>query len=193
MYIPPVFAQDINYGQSKINPSSPLYFLKATREVLELKLAGTTHIKALRQFEFSIRRIREVNSLAGSPRQDLIEPTLVRYLFHLGEYLNILNLKDAFIAEQAVTQVSRQMNVLQTIYYQVSDPRAQMAIRTTVYRLTQHDQALIKRFNELLIPNQIMDTKIAGCQFLSREASVSALNEVERTVLSERAQKCQNP
>jgi len=48
----PAFAVD-DIGQSKIYPTSPLYFLKSVKEILELKFAPTSEIKAIRYLEFS--------------------------------------------------------------------------------------------------------------------------------------------
>lgn len=190
-----VFAQDINFGVAKINPASPFYFLKSVREILELKFAATTHVKALRQLEFATRRIREVNSLIKTSHQDLIEPTLDRYLFSLEEVTHIFNLRDKMMVEQVSVETSQHMAVLQTIYSQVSEPRAKMAIRATINRLSKFDQEIISKLNLLqLSPDQrIINSKLAGCNFLSKEASNSALNEIERIVISERAQKCLNP
>lgn len=190
----PTYAADL--GQSRINPASPLYFLKSIREILEIKFAGTTQVKAIRQLEFATRRIREVKSLVNDSRQDLIEPTLVRYLSHLDQLIGILNLRDENWISQVSDEISLHMNTLQTVYDQVSHPRARMSIRATVNGLSQWDQKLIDRLNSLnksSLAQKVIISKLVACNFLSKEASSSSLNEVERAVLSERAQRCLQP
>jgi len=192
----PIFAQEDNIGASRISPASPLYFLKSVREILELKFAGTTNIKTLRQIEFATRRIREVKSLVKTSRQDLIEPTLEKYLFHLGELLGIVDLKDPGFVTEVSGNVTAHMNVLQAVYGQVSDRRALMSIRATINSLSKWDQELIDRLNlakKESAAKQLSISKLFGCNFLAKEASSSGLNEVERVVLLERAQKCSNP
>lgn len=191
-YIPPVFAQADSIGQSRINPASPLYFLKSIREILELKFAGTTHVRALRELEFATRRIREVKSLGLSSRQDLIEPTLSRYLFHLNELIGIINLKDDSMVGGVTDAAAAHMNVLQAIYPQVSDQRARRSIRAIINSLSLWDQRLIERLNEPqpLFAQRVLSSKLLGCRFLSQEASSSALNDVERAVFAQRAQTC---
>ena len=188
-----VYAQTDALGQSQINPSSTLYFLKAVREVIELKFAATTNTKAFRQLEFATRRIREVKSLVKTPRQDLIEPTLYRYLYHLQELNGLVNLKDNDSAAQVIDVVGLHMTILQAVYDQVSDLRSRMSIRVTVNRLSEWDQQLIGRLDlvkQTSLIDKVTALKLSGCNFLAREASSPVLNEVEKTVLSERAQKC---
>ncbi|MBI2086253.1 hypothetical protein HYT74_02845 [Candidatus Daviesbacteria bacterium] len=188
-----IYAQEDNIGESQVNPASPLYFLKSVREVLELKFAATTNTKAFRQLEFATRRIREVKSLAKTPRQDLIEPTLYRYLSNMQELNGLVNLKDNDSATQVIDVVGLHMTILQAVYDQVSDLRARMSIRVTVNRLSEWDQQLIDRL-DLVKQHSLVDKvtalKLSRCSFLAKEASSSALNEVEKVVLSERAQKC---
>ena len=185
------FAKDVpDIGYSRLHPASPFYFLKAVRESLELKFAGTTRIRALRQMEFATRRIREVKSLVKTPRQDLIEPTLERYLSHLGEAKGIINLIDA---RRVIEDVTWHMGVLQTVYGQVSDTRAKRSIRNIINRLSGWDGQLISKLNsvsQFSLAQKLAASKLSGCKFLSREASASALNEVERVVLTNRAKVC---
>ena len=180
-------------GESRIHPASPLYFLKSVREALELKFAGTTHIKALRQIEFATRRIRETKSLSKTSHHDLIVPTLERYFWHMGELKEIVSLKDADMVRQVSDIVTYHMNVLQTIYSQISDPRARMSIRSAIHRLAEWDQQFIDKLNLLdqsSLAQKMAISKLSGCNFLSKEASSSALNEVERVVLTGRAKTC---
>lgn len=172
-----VFAQEDNIGTARIDASSPLYFLKSIREILELKFAGTTQIRAIRQLEFSIRRIREVKSLAATTRQDLIEPTLEKYAWHLQELKGTVNPTDWIMVNKVNANMTAQLNVLQEVFKEVSDPKAKRSIRLAIFRISENFAA----------------SRPAVCSFLSKEASLSALNIVEKAVYSERAQKCLNP
>ncbi|MBI2019457.1 hypothetical protein HYS95_02170 [Candidatus Daviesbacteria bacterium] len=191
-YFTPAFAQTSVIGQSRINPSSPFYFLKAVRETVELKFADTSQERGVLQLEFAGRRMREVNSLVSTNRQDLIEPALIRYFGHLEKVKGLVNLKDKAIAKQIIDEVSMHMSVMENIYPQVSNPRARMSIKSTVFRLTRWDQELAERLILLNSPfvDQVRISKLSGCNFLSREASSSALNAVEKGVLSDRANEC---
>lgn len=162
-FISPAYAQGDNIGSSRIDASSPLYFLKSVREILELKFADTNQIKAIKQLEFATRRIGEVKSLAGTSREDLIEPTLEKYAWHLDKLNGNENL-------------SAQMNVLQEVFKVVSDPKAKRSIRLAIFRISE----------------KFVAPRLSACSFLSKEASSSALNEVEKVVLKERADKCYN-
>lgn len=189
----PTYAQEDNLGQARISPASPLYFLKSVREIFEVNFAGTDRVKTLRQLEFATRRIREVNSLANTSRQDLIEPTLYRYLLNLQELGSQINIADADMVSQVGDGVSLHMNTLQTIYDQVSNPRAQMSIKAVVNRLLEWDQKFIDRLDsteKAILISKVKASKLSGCNFLSKESSASALNEVERTVLTSRARAC---
>ncbi len=192
--IHPVYAQDDGIGQSRLTPASPLYFLKSVRELLELKFAGTAHLKAVRELEFATRRIREVKGLVAS-RQDLIEPTLYQYLSHLEIFLGWADLKDPVFAAKVSREISGQMNVLQIVYGQVSERRALMSIRAIVRNVSDWDLKLI---NKLQLSGraeptvEVLVSRLSACKFLSQEASSSALNEVEKVVLLNRAKKCFN-
>ncbi|MBI2330542.1 hypothetical protein HYU94_04050 [Candidatus Daviesbacteria bacterium] len=190
------YAHDDNLGEARIHPASPLYFLKSVREILELKFAGATHIRALRNLEFTTRRIREVKSLVKTSRQDLIEPTLERYWATLSELKGLVNLKDEITVSQVSGAAASQMAALQDIYYQVSDPRAKRSLRTAINRVSEWEQQMIVQLNlfkQYSQAQQVMTSKLSACNFLAQEASNSALNEVEKTVWSQRAQKCLTP
>lgn len=187
------YAQVDSIGQSQINPASPLYFLKSVREILELKFAGTTHVTTYRQLEFATRRIREVKSLSYTSHQDLIEPTLARYLSHLQELDNIANIKDQILAAQITEAVTEHMNVLQNVYNQVSSTVARRSIRATVYRLSEWNSKLASKLsllNKYPLAKQLVESNFLGCNLLAKEASSSALNEVEKAVFKERAKEC---
>lgn len=193
LLITPVYSQEDGIREAQINPASPLYFLKSVREVLELKFAGTTQMKAIRELEFANRRISEVKSLIHTSRQDLIEPTLNQYLFYLGELLGAADLNDAGFAARMSGDAVAHMNFLQTTHNQVSDTRAQRSIRATVNSLTRWDLQLIDRLDKsknASISQTIIVSRLSGCSFFVKEASDSALNEVARAVFSERAETC---
>ncbi len=180
-------------GQSQITPASPLYFLKAVREILEFKFAGTTKVKAYRQLEFATRRIREVNSLVKTPREDLIAPTLEKYAWHLQELGGIVSLQDKDMMGQVSEVVALHMNVLQKDLGQLTNQQAKRSIRLAVFKISEWNQKIISQLN---LPNQastlgkLISVKLLGCNFLSREASSSALNEVEKEVFTTRAEIC---
>lgn len=191
----PVYAAE-NIGVSRITPASPFYFLKSVREILELKFAKTGQQKAVLQLKFLTSRIKEVNSLAKTSRQDLIEPTLESYLSGLNDLIGTAYLSDENMAAQVSGDIIVHMSALQTINGQVSNPAVQRSIRAAVFRLTQWDERLITELTKADQPvfsEQIMKSRLSGCSFLSKEASSSALNEVERAILSERGQKCLIP
>ena len=191
-YISPVYAHGDDIGEAQLNPASPLYFLKSVREILELKFADTTQAKGFRELEFANSRISEVKSLAKTSRQDLIEPTLARYLFHLNELLGKITLKDENMVDKVTDAAIAHMSVLQAIYPQVSEQRARMSVRATINSLSLWDQQLINILSkpQPAFAQEVLTSKLTGCNFLSKEASSSSLNEVERSVFSERAQKC---
>lgn len=186
----PAFAAD--FGQSRISPASPLYFLKSVREILELKFAPTTHIRFLRELEFANRRIREIKSLVNSSHEELIQPTLEKYWSGLGQLIGMSDLRDENQAARVTGSINLHMRLLQEVFTEVSDSKAQRSIRTTIYRLSGWDNSLISKLNTAEHPvfaKQILSSKLSGCRFLSKEASAAA-TETEKHVLSERAQKC---
>lgn len=193
LYITPAFAQGGSLSQFQNNPASPLYFLKGVREAFEIKFAATPRVKALRELEFSMRRIKEVKSLSLSSRQDLIEPTLARYLTNLKDLKNKGIFYDEAVVTQTTASVIEQMQMLLAAYYQVTEPGAKMSLRATINRLTQWDQEFIDKLHALSKPHlaeKVAPSKLSGCKFLSKEASSAALLEVEREVFGERAKVC---
>lgn len=188
----PVFAAD-DIGQSKIYPTHPLYFLKSFREILELKFAPTSEIKAVRYLEFSQRRIREVKALVEARRADLIAPTLEHYLFNLQKVLGLMDLKNEAKAKQVADTVYMHLQYLEDIYAKIDHEAARRAIRTTLFKLSewnrQFQERLDPKFQEMFF-GSLRQSQSKICNFLQKEASSSALNEVEKAVLSERVQKC---
>lgn len=187
----PAYSQNSGIGQSRINPASPLYFLKSVWEIAQLKFAKTTESKAGLQLKFAAANIEEVNSLVGSSHQDLIQPTLESYFSHLKELSGTFNLSNVKMVAEISKAVNLHMNVLQTIYPQVSQDGARRSIRMSIYRLAEWQGNYAAKLSALKEPTEeIISSKLSGCSFLTKEASSSALNEVERVVLSERGQKC---
>ena len=163
-------------GQSRIHPAHPLYFLKTICESLELKFAGTPRTVLIRKLEFATRRLREVNSLAKAGNFELIIPTMEKYSSRIA------SLPDQGIEDQELVLIiennlSNHLEVLQMMNSQIEDSRAKMSIRAAINKIIQRAD---------LTPS----TRLKGCEFLSKEASSSALNEVEKEILLQRAQKC---
>lgn len=188
----PAFAAD-EIGQSKIYPTHPLYFLKSVREILELKFAPTSGIKAVRYLEFSQRRIREVKALVETRHFEMIAPTLEHYLFNLQKVLGLMDLKNKANAGQLLEIISTHERVLDNLYSQIESEPGKRAVRTTLFKLSewnrQFQERLDPKFQEMFF-GSLRQSQSKICNFLQKEASSSALNEVEKAVLSERVQKC---
>lgn len=180
------FAQYNDIGQSQIHPAHPLYFLKTVRESFEMHFAQTPRVKMVRQLEFATRRLREVKSLSRalvvnkvelkSRDQDLIEPTLERYWFHMNTVIQYRP-REEWLTRLLNYTITTHLNQLQSLYEKVDGKRAKMSIRTAVFRLLDNSDIT-------------GDPRVSGCEFLAKEASSSALNEVENAILIERVGKC---
>lgn len=189
----PIHAQEDGIGESRINAASPLYFLTSVREILELKFARTTQAKASRILEFADRRLKEVNSLTNVSREELIEPTLEQYWFYLHELQGKVTLQDEIMTAKVGGEAVKDMDVLLEVYNRVSVPSAKRSVRLAIYRLSQWDQQFADKLilvKQPVLAQKIMDSKLTGCEFLSQEASSSALAGVEKGVFAKRAQKC---
>lgn len=171
----PVFAQENDIGQSLIHPASPFYFLKGIRENLELKFAGTDHIRIFRQLEFATRRLRETKALIPE-NEEQIPAILERYSLHLRSLPEKISKNDQALARIKDSLIVH-LEVLQKIYDKVSNINAKRAIRLAMYRLIQRAD----------IPDY---ARISICNLFAKEASSSALNQTEKVVLEERAVKC---
>ncbi len=184
----------VEVGRSVISPTSPLYFLKTIRERIEVLFAGTTETKLNRELEFSIRRIREVNSLINAQKLDQIPITLERYNKHTKQAEGFAGSDEALkitIAEQ----LARHLDVLQRAYDLVGDPRAKMAILTAVERVEEHNRNLLEKLSvekQQRLIRSIADRQTFACKLLIREASGSGLNDVEVAVLKEKANNCRD-
>lgn len=166
-YTFPVYALE-DIGSSRISPASPFYFLKTIRENIELKLAFTPNVKLVREMEFATRRLREVKSLVPTTHQELVEPTLERYWYHLQKISDKQGEKDILAIH---------LETLESVYDQMSHIRARRAIRAAINRLA----------GRVDVPSQ---ARVPACNFLTKEASGSSLNEVEREILLGRGSSC---
>lgn len=174
----PVFASEIDdIGFSKIHPASPFYFLKTIREDLELKFAQTTQPKRLKEAEIAFRRIREAKTLINID-QNLIPPTLERYLIYLNDLANESQGKSE-ISLKIKDDLSIHLKILQQMYAQVSNLRAKMTIRSVMSRIVNK-------------ANLSINAKLPVCNFFLKESSSSALNQTEQAVYKDRAQNCLN-
>ncbi|MDO8576801.1 MAG: DUF5667 domain-containing protein [Candidatus Daviesbacteria bacterium] len=193
LLISPAYAQSPDIGQARINAASPLYFLKSIQEILQLKFAKTPNDRYLNRLKFITRRVAEVKSLAGTSREDLIEPTLEKYWSQFQELRSTTNLKDWETAKKVSYGMVAQMDSLQTVFTQVSNPRAKRSVRLAVNRISEWEGGFMGQiilFGQPALTQDIINSRLSGCNFLSKEASSSALNEVEKTVFVERAKKC---
>ncbi len=183
----PVFAEEASFsatlsstgndiGVSKITPASPIYFLKTLRENLEMKLALTPHVKKIRQLEFATRRLREVRSLREVNRQDLIQPTLERYLSYLSK-LDPQDLSDPEVVTRVKESLAVHLEVLEQIYTKITNKSAKIAIRSIVNRIVER----------VGVP---LYARVPACYFLQKESTASSITEPERVILQERATKC---
>ena len=142
---------------------------------MELKFAFTPRVKGLRQLEFATRRLREARTIIQT-NPDLIPPTLEKYSYHL----NILfdkNFKNEEVLAQVNKDLITHLEVLQQIYNESSDIRAKMAIRSTINRI-------------IIRANISYKDKLPVCTFFAKEASAAALNQTEKFVIQDRAQRC---
>lgn len=188
-----VLANEDQIGQSRIHPASPFYFLKSVREILELKFAGTTNVKSLRYLEFSTRRIREVKSLMSVNRPDLIPPTLEKYSSSLEKVLGLINFRDEVLGPQVIDKVGKHVLILEGLFNQTENQKAKIAIRLAIYRISRWNEQLLGRLvseDKVRLSPEITKNQAFICNFLSKEASSSALNDTEKAVLTQRAQKC---
>lgn len=171
-----VFALEENVGLAKIDPSSPIFFLKTIREGIELKFATTTKTKLIRQLEFATRRLREAKSLAGGKNEELIQAGMERYWSSLSPVL-LYEAKDEelLILSNHVSAVH--LKELMFLYSKLKNSKARLGVRSIVHRLLQDSD----------ISGGL---RIAGCDFLLHESSSSALTQSEQAIYKERALKC---
>ena len=182
----------IDIGESLIHPASPLYFLKAIREKIEMAIASSNEAKAITEIEFAQRRLREVNALVKLKKQDLIPQTLERYKLHIKE-AGDLSSRNEELTIRVGEAISRHLDVLQRVYDGVGNPRAKTAVRAAIERAEEHNRMLIEKLD--LVSQQELIRKVAlrqalACKFMMREASSSALNDTERAFMKDKVSKC---
>lgn len=182
----------VDIGESLIAPNSPLYFLKALREKIEVSFASNAQTKAIIQLEFAQRRLREVRTLVKIKNQDLIPPTLERYKLSLAEALGMTS-QDEELKVKLGEAIARHLDVLQRVYDAIGNPAAKRAVLSAIERAEAHNRTLLKTLS--LAPQQKLIRKIAlrqalACKFIARESTSSGLNAVERSELSERVKQC---
>lgn len=189
LLIPVVFAQE-SIGSSKLDPSSPLYFLKAVREKLEIKFAGTDKVRVLRRLEFAERRLREINSLITNHREDLVQPNLENFLLELNL---IRPVQDKYLNPTVSDSLGHYMQVLVSIYGNLTDPKAKLGVRSTVFRLMEFNQVyytnMIPALTSQVFPSQVSKFSL-GCNLLTKESLDSSLNESEKQILNIRSERC---
>lgn len=180
-------------GQSIIHPASFFYFLKMFREEIEMKTAQTSSAKMARYLEFATRRIREVRALISVNREDLIEPTLEKYWIHLEDLIEAFNSSDLRRNSEIEWQVYEQLYILNKVYSQMTNKWAKIAIRRTIYKISGWDSSFagkLIKLGQTQVVRMVYEHQKIGCDFLEKVASDSALNEVEKSLFSERAGKC---
>lgn len=137
--------------------------------------AQTTRVKYLRQLEFATRRLRETKTLILID-QNLIPPTLERYIAHLNTLPDKHKKTDEFAAILR-DNLTIHLKVLEQVYQSAANARAKMAIRSAMNRVIQRAD----------VPQE---ARLPICYLFNREASSSALNQIEQVVLKGRAKKC---
>lgn len=180
------------FSFSQLNPASPFYFLKSASEIFQLKLAKTTGEKAEMELKFADARVKEVKDLSLI-HQELIQPTLERYWSLMGEVIGLLDLKNEDKMSQVHSMISSETNLLIGLYPKVEDAEAKRSLKTTVFRLSGWDNEFALRLESVKnfsLARTVLSSKIDACKFLVREASNSALNEVEKSVFKSRGEKC---
>lgn len=191
----PIKTIEEEIGFAQINPGSNiLYSLKMLKEALEMKIAVTPNIKSARYLEFATRRIREVRSLQRDGKEDLIEGTLERYWVHMQALQGNFDLKNDRVALETTEQVYKHLYILNQLYPQLSDKRAQMSVRLTITRISKWQADVILRLNQIsqsVIERRVIEYQKLACDFQIKEASAEGLNRIEKEVLSGRVVECE--
>lgn len=176
-------SKPIDIGYSRIDPLSPIYFLKTVREDLEMMVALTPRVKLLRELEFATRRLREAKTLleksAGpfsGKNEDLIPPTLERYNSQINS-IQSEKLKDQEIIGRIKESLVTHIDVLQKMYVLSKNLRTKMFIRSSMNKLVSRSD----------VENS---SKMSICNLFLKEASSSSLNQAEQVILKDRGQIC---
>lgn len=184
----------LDVGKSLIAPNSPLYFLKNLRERLEIKTASDEKVKATRELEFSIRRIREVKSLIKSGKEDLIPATLEKYKEHLKNSRSWLRTVGAGPMLEAGNGVARHLFVLQSLYLETTTKEAKRGLLGASKEAFSYNKKLVEELSvgeQQALIKQIALRQASFCQFLERLADDTLWNQTERAVLKEEVISCQ--
>lgn len=191
--IQPVYAKEYGIDFSQINAASPVYFIKSFKESLELKLANYSKAKGLKYFEFAGNRIDEVKSLTYVKRPDLIPPALEKYWSSLSKVLGLVNINDQVTGPYLLDGVGGHIITLSQLQNQTDDKKARIAIRSAMNRISNWNKDFFEKLNtdeKGKLRAEITAYQLTICNFLSKEASSSALNQTEKFVLQERVKKC---
>lgn len=183
----------LEVGDALISPASSIYFLKALRERIELVFSDNNSIKAQRHLEFSVRRLREVNTLIEQNRQDLIEEVLERYKSEINQAKD-LSARDDNLRASVGESVARHIYILQTIYNQLNNVNAKRALRASVMEIEAFNNKIIGDLTDPLrqtLIDNISLRQMAGCQFLAGQVGSPDLNEPEKQILQEYVTSCQ--
>lgn len=183
------YPDPIKIGQAQLDPSSPFYFLKTIREGIELKFSTTPRIKLIRYFEFSVRRLREVEALILKDKQQWIEPVLVSYRQDVDTLYDLVSEDtDIWVADR----LGEQLNWLISRYDKLKDPRAQLAARASIEKLVKHNSRMLAdpKIDQGQLIGKIALDQSLGCLFLIKEATDSALTQAERVLIGDDAGKC---
>lgn len=185
----------LEVGDSLVSPSSPLYFLKSFRERIELYLSANDQIRAQRELEFAVRRLREVKTLIEEGRQDLIEVTLQKYRNHIDRVKKIGGDTEDLRIDLGIS-LARHMYVLQSLYYNTSNELAKRATRTSIERVLEYNWELLASDLEKLERQTLTENvglrQIAGCQFLNQEVKNTGISEAELAILKEYTADCKH-
>ncbi len=183
----------LEIGTSRISPGSPWYFLKAAREKIERNLALTPEVQRIRVLEFAGRRLREVKSLINTPRESLIESTLVHYRDSVDE-LDKKTAKTEDLQVWATEGLGEHLDIMLSIYPQIHNLNAKRSLRATIELLEEHNRLLVQKLTDQNQKKALVDritlTQATVCNFYAKELNSPELNDVERYVLSSRLQKC---
>lgn len=183
----------VEIGTSLITPSSPLYFLKALRERVELMLSSKKSQKINKHLEFAQRRLREVSSLIKSNHQDLIEPTVEQYKDFIVE-LDSLATNDNSSKSVIALSLARHLDILQRFYDSVGLPQAKMSIMSAIEKAEGYNRELLAKLDlaeQQKLIGEIALRQALACKFMAREASSSATIEPARQLLGQKVSACQ--
>lgn len=158
-----------------LTPDSQFYFLKAAKENIQLSFTSLPREKMYMRLEFANNRLSEARDLIWED-QDLIQPTLERYIAEVNSLPDQYQEKDQ-LGLKVRDNLAVHVQTLILMSDEAGSIQARAAIRYVISRLSRReDLSLTSRSNI--------------CTFLTKEASSSALNDVEKTVLAKRARNC---